>query len=292
MMESEWTERAGAKINLGLKILGKRSDGYHDILSVVQGIDLADTLHFKSAQHNSMTCTDPDIPCDRDNLVMRALALFSQRAPVFCQTLAVHLEKRIPVGAGLGGGSADAAATLRALNALHDHPFEAEGLRVLASELGSDIPFLMGGGTAVMRGRGEILQPLDWLGDVYYVLVYPDLAVSTAWAYSHVDLTLTDQNPYTTFVNSLSGGCVDCWELMEVMENDFLPVVESAYPIVAMLRSRLEQAGACVTSSSGSGSTVYGLFDDRNAALKAEKKLRARGHRSFLCQPLVSDTCN
>ena len=292
MMESEWTERAGAKINLGLKILGRRSDGYHDILSVVQGIDLADTLHFKSAQHNSMTCTHLDVPCNKDNLIMRALALFSQRAPVFCQPLAVHLEKRIPVGAGLGGGSADAAATLRALNALHDHPFDAEGLRVLAAELGSDIPFLMGGGTAVMRGRGEVLQPLDWIGDVYYVLVYPDLAVSTAWAYSHVDLTLTDQNPYTTFVNSLSGGCVDCWELMEVMENDFLPVVESAYPIVAMLRSHLEQAGACVTSMSGSGSTVYGLFDDRNAALKAEKKLRARGHRSFLCQPLVSDICN
>ena len=104
MAESEWTERAGAKINLGLKILGKRSDGYHDILSVVQGIDLADTLHFKTAQHSSMTCTDPDIPCNGDNLVLQALALFSQRAPVSCQPLAVHLEKRIPVGAGLGGG--------------------------------------------------------------------------------------------------------------------------------------------------------------------------------------------
>ena len=292
MTESEWIERAGAKINLGLKILGKRSDGYHDILSVVQGIDLADTLHFKSAQHSSMTCTDPDVPCNGDNLVLQALALFSQRAPISCQPLAVHLEKRIPVGAGLGGGSADAAATLRALNALHGHPFDAEGLRVLAAELGSDIPFLIEGGTAVMRGRGEVLRPLDWLGDIYYVLVYPDVAVSTAWAYGHVDLTLTDQNPYTTFVNSLSGGCIDCWELTEVLENDFLPVVESAYPIVATLRSHLEQAGACVTSMSGSGSTVYGLFDDRNAALKAEKKLRARGHRSFFCQPLASDTHN
>ena len=124
------------------------------------------------------------------------------------------------------------------------------------------------------------------------MLVYPDVLVSTAWAYGRVDLNLTDQNLYTTFVNSLSGGCVDCWELMEVLENDFLPVVESAYPIVATLRSHLEQAGSCVTSMSGSGSTVYGLFDDRNAALKAQKELRARGHRSFFCQPLVSDTCN
>ena len=293
MTEIEWTERAGSKINLGLKILGKRLDGYHDILSVVQGIDLVDTLHFKSAQQSSMTCTDPNIPCNRDNLVLRTMALFSQRAPVFCQPLAVHLEKRVPVGAGLGGGSADAAATLRALNALHDYPFDTEGLRALAAELGSDIPFLIEGGTAVMRGRGEVLQPLNWRGDVvYYVLVYPGVAVSTAWAYGRADLTLTDQNPYTTFVNSLSGGCVDCWELMEVLENDFLPVVESAYPIVATLRSHLEQAGACVTSMSGSGSTVYGLFDDRNTALKAEKKLRARGHRSFFCQPLVSNKHN
>lgn len=292
MMESEWTERAGAKINLGLKILGKRSDGYHDILSVVQGIDLADTLHFRPAQHSSMTCTDPEIPCNGDNLVLRAMALFSQRAPVSCRPLAVHLEKRVPAGAGLGGGSADAAATLRALNALHDKPLDAEGLRTLAAELGSDIPFLIEGGTAVMRGRGELLEPLSWRGDVYYVLVYPDVAVSTAWAYGRVEPVLTDPNPYTKFVTSLSGGCVDCWELTEVLENDFLPVVESAYPIVATLRSHLEQAGACVTSMSGSGSTVYGLFDDRNAALKAEKKLRAQGHRSFFCQPLVSDTYN
>jgi 4-diphosphocytidyl-2-C-methyl-D-erythritol kinase len=290
MAQNRWTERACAKINLGLKILGKRADGYHDIVSVVQAIDLADVLHFSPAERNAMTCTRADVPCDDDNLVLRALVLFAAQAPVACRPQHVHLEKNIPVGAGLGGGSADAAATLRALNALHDYPFDADGLRALAAQLGSDIPFLIEGGTAIMRGRGERLAPLSCRGEVYYVLVYPDVAVSTAWAYGQVRPILTDQNPYTTFTDSLSGGCVDCWELMEVLENDFLPIVESAYPIVAMLRSHLEQAGACVTSMSGSGSTVYGSFDDRNAALKAEQKLRAQGHRSFFCQPLASDT--
>ena len=290
MAENEWVERAGAKINLGLKILGKRPDGYHEILSVAQGIDLADVLRFRPAERSALTCTVADIPVDGDNLVLRAMALFAQRAPVPCRPFSVHLEKNIPVGAGLGGGSADAAATLRALNALHGSPLDAEDLRALAAQLGSDIPFLIEGGTAVMRGRGEVLEPLGWQGDVWYVLVYPGVAVGTAWAYGQIRAALTDPNRYINFVDSLSGGCVDCWELMEVLENDFLPVVESAYPIVAMLRSHLDRAGACATSMSGSGSTVYGLFDDRNAALKAQRELRAQGHRSFFCQPMASDT--
>jgi 4-diphosphocytidyl-2-C-methyl-D-erythritol kinase len=143
------------------------------------------------------------------------------------------------------------------------------------------------GGTALMRGRGEDLQVLQWSGNLFYLLFYPQIAVGTAWAYARVQATLTENNPYLNFIVSLSGGCIDHKELLEVLENDFLPVVEGAYPIVAMLRSRLDQAGACASSMSGSGSTVYGIFDDRNAALRAQNELRAQGHRSFFCQPLA-----
>jgi 4-diphosphocytidyl-2-C-methyl-D-erythritol kinase len=284
-----WVERACAKINLGLKILGKRPDGYHEICSLVQCVDLADELHFEPADRNILTCSDSSIPTNGDNLVLRAMTLFADELQSEYRPHRVHLEKNVPVGAGLGGGSADAAATLRALNTLHGDPFDAGVLRVLAARLGSDIPFLIEGGTAVMRGRGEDLQPLEWRGDVFYVLVYPNVAVSTAWAYARVKPALTDNNPYLRFVDSLSGGCIDCRDLLEVLENDFLPVVDGAYPIVATLRSHLDQAGANVTSMSGSGSTVYGIFDDRIAALKAQRELRALGYRSFFCQPLVSE---
>jgi len=289
MKGEKWIERACAKINLGLKILGKRSDGYHEICSIVQCVDLADELHFAPADCNILTCSDPSIPTDDDNLVLRAMTLFADELQSAYRPHRVHLEKNVPVGAGLGGGSADAAATLRVLNILHDNPFDAVTLRALAAQLGSDIPFLIEGGTALMRGRGEDLQPLQWRGDVFYVLVYPDVAVSTAWAYAQARPALTDNNPYIRFVDSLSGGCIDWRDLLEVLENDFLPVVDGAYPIVATLRSHLDQAGANVTSMSGSGSTVYGIFDDRIAALKAQRELRAHGHRSFFCQPLASE---
>ena len=282
-------ERAFAKINLGLKILAKRPDGYHEICSVVQSIDLADILRFERADHNSLICSDPAIPTDESNLVLRAMALFAEQMRDAYRPYRVHLEKNVPVGAGLGGGSADAAATLRALNILHGNPLDAEALRALAAQLGSDITFLIEGGTALMRGRGENLQSLQWRGDVFYLLVYPDIAVSTAWAYAQAKPILTDNNPYLRFIDSLSGGCVDCRDLLGVLENDFLPVVDGAYPIVATLRSHLDQAGACATSMSGSGSTVYGIFDDRIAALKAQRELRAHGHRSFFCQPQASE---
>ncbi len=289
MQGEGWVERACAKINLGLKILGKRPDGYHEICSLVQSIDLADVLRFERAEQNGLTCSDPEIPTDGTNLVLRAMALFADQLQDGYRPYRVHLEKNVPVGAGLGGGSADAAATLRALNILHGNPLDAEALRALAAQLGSDIPFLIEGGTALMRGRGEKLQPLQWRGDVFYVLVYPNIAVGTAWAYAQVKPILTDNNPYLRFIGSLSGGCVDCRDLLEVLENDFLPVVDGAYPIVATLRSHLDQAGACATSMSGSGSTVYGIFDDRIAALKAQRELRAHGHRSFFCQPQASE---
>ena len=289
MQGEGWVERACAKINLGLKILGKRPDGYHEICSLVQSIDLADVLRFERAEQNSLICSDSTLPTDDSNLVLRAMALFAEQMRDAYRPYRVHLEKNVPVGAGLGGGSADAAATLRALNILHDSPLDAEALRALAAQLGSDIPFLVEGGTALMRGRGEDLQSLQWRGDVFYVLVYPDVVVSTAWAYAQAKPILTDNNPYLRFIDSLSGGCVDCRDLLGVLENDFLPVVDGAYPIVATLRSHLGQAGACATSMSGSGSTVYGIFDDRTAALKAQLELRAHGHRSFFCQPQASE---
>jgi 4-diphosphocytidyl-2-C-methyl-D-erythritol kinase len=278
-------EEAHAKINLGLKVLGRRPDGYHEMRSIVQSLDLADALYFRPAAENGLTCSEERLSCGPDNLVRQALELFNARLRQKPRPFHIHLEKNVPWGAGLGGGSADAAATLRGLNRLHGAPFSPSELRLMGSCLGADVPFLIEGGTALMSGRGDELQPLRWEGEVFYVLVYPGVEVSTAWAYAQIRPSLTDENPYLSFIASLSGGRVDCEALFEVLENDFQPVVERAYPIVAQLRSHLDRSGARTCSISGSGSTVYGIFDDRNAAYQVQQELQARGHRSFLCGP-------
>ena len=288
MDEIELVEKARCKINLGLKVLRRREDGFHEISSIAQSVDLADTLQFRRSPAPGLTCTDPTLPVGADNLVLRAAALFNARLPQSPQAWHIHLEKQIPVGAGLGGGSADAAAVLRGLNRLNGNPFAAVELHALAAQLGSDVPFQVVGGTALMQGRGERLEGLAWRGEVFYVLVYPEVEVSSAWAYGRVGVGLTPESPYLKFTNSLkikSGGCVDHALLFRVLENDFLPLIERTYPIVAQLRAVLEATGALACSMSGSGSTVYGVFDDRTAAYQAQQRLQAKGYRSFLCRP-------
>ena len=288
-MESLLVEKAYAKINLGLKVLGRRPDGYHEILSVAQCVDLADVLYFEPASSDQLTCSLDSLLTGPDNLVCRAVDAFRARLARPPQSFRIHLKKNIPIGAGLGGGSADAAAALRALNRFYDQPFSNAGLCQIAATLGSDIPFLVEGGTALLRGRGEILENLSWESAVFYVLAYPEVEISTTWAYKQLGQSgpiLTENTPYFNFVVSLSGGCVDHDGLFEVLENDFTPAVNRAYPIVAELRSQLDRAGARTTSMSGSGSTVYGIFDDRKTASQAQSALQRQGCRSFLCQPV------
>ena len=174
---------------------------------------------------------------------------------------------------------------------LYDQPFSNADLCQIAATLGSDIPFLVEGGTALLRGRGEILEELSWEGAVFYVLAYPDVEISTAWAYGQLGSILTEDSPYFNFIVSLSGGCVDHDRLFEVLENDFMPAVDRTYPIVAELRSQLDRVDARATSMSGSGSTVYGVFDDRKTASQAQSALQRQGCRSFLCQPVSSGKC-
>ncbi len=285
-MEGLLVEKAYAKINLGLKVLGCRPDGYHEILSVAQCVDLVDVLYFESASSDQLTCNLDSLLTGPNNLVCRAVDAFHTRLDRPAQSFHIHLKKNIPIGAGLGGGSADAAAALRALNRFYDQPFSNADLRQIAATLGSDIPFLVEGGTALLRGRGEILEDLSWEGAVFYVLAYPEIEVGTAWAYNQLGSILTENTPYFSFVVSLSGGCVDHDRLFEVLENDFTTAVDRTYPIVAELRSQLDRVGARATSMSGSGSTVYGIFDDRKTASQAQSALQRQGCRSFLCQPV------
>ena len=167
-------EIAPAKLNLGLRILGRRPDGYQDIVSVLLTVDLCDRLVFTPAPpgETRVFCDNPDLPGGPENLVHRAVEIL-RRATGAGHGVRVDLNKRIPMGAGLGGGSSNAATALRALDRLWGLDLRPERLAALAAELGSDVPFFLTGGTAVVTGRGERIRPVDWEGDFWYVLVYP-----------------------------------------------------------------------------------------------------------------------
>ena len=278
-----FVEMAYAKVNLGLKILGTREGGFHDLVSICQTVDLSDRLEFFAASSDGMSCSASELAND-DNLVMRALRLCREQLKGNNRPVHIHLEKRIPVGAGLGGGSADAAAVLRAMAAITGAQPSIDTLATWGASLGSDVPFLVRGGTAVMRGRGDIVEPVSCERFVY-VIAYPGVAIDTAWAFAQLRCSkLTPISAYARFVGSLGGGRVDADRLVELIENDFQPIVERAKPIVAETREQLLAAGAAIASLTGSGSAVYGIFDDRTAAASAHSQLTAKGIRSFHCR--------
>lgn len=253
---------APAKINLWLQVLGIRHDGYHELRTMFQSIALHDTLTVRAERGPfRLTCDDPACPADSTNLVWRAAAelwtaLGRRGAP---RDVAVHLVKRIPVQAGLGGGSSDAAATLRALAAL----WRANDARVreVARSLGADVPYFLEGGTVLGLDRGDLLFPLADLPLAWVVLVLPDFGVSTKEAFGWWDGRRGDQ-PH--LLNDLQA-----------------PVVER-HPEIGRIVRRLDRAGARPSAMSGSGSAVFGLFERRVDAARAALALGGRGRRTVL----------
>ena len=262
--------RALAKINLELRVLGKRADGYHELRTIFQTISLADTidLAFTAGPKTVIEIEDPLQLAD--NLAVRAarLALETMKARGRVQ---IRLVKRIPMGAGLGGGSSDAAAVLLALPVLAGKAVPWPVLARLAAELGSDVPFFLMGGTAVGIGRGTELFPLPDTPSRPGLLAVPDVHVSTAEAYRLLSPRLTsesEQNKIFSFqALALAGG------VSETGCNDFEAVVMELYPRLALLKKRLERAGAAPAMMSGSGSAVFGLFRTRDQAVRARNQL-------------------
>jgi 4-diphosphocytidyl-2-C-methyl-D-erythritol kinase len=235
--------QAYAKINLGLRVTAKRGDGFHDIETIFQTISLHDTLTFTPAEALTLTCDAPEIPVDETNLVLRA-ARAAGAPPV-----AIALQKRIPAGGGLGGGSSDAAATLRALGRPDPE---------IALTLGSDVPFFLLGGTAYATGRGERLVPLPSLAGVPLILVFPRERVATARAYA----MLRRFSPPLGLERVRAMIDDDLFAHATELVNDFEEPVFAELPHLAALKTRLYELGARWAGMSGSGSTIVGAFRD------------------------------
>jgi 4-diphosphocytidyl-2-C-methyl-D-erythritol kinase len=262
--------RALAKVNLDLRVLGKRPDGYHELRTIFQTISLADTmdLAFTGGRRTIVEIQDPlQLP---DNLAVRAARLALEAMRVSGR-VEIRLIKRIPTGAGLGGGSSDAAAVLLALPVLAGKALPFPVLVGLAAELGSDVPFFLSGGMAVGIGRGTELFPLPDTPSRPGLLAVPDVHVSTAEAYRCLSPRLTtesEQNKIFSFQSVASAGGVS-----ETGCNDFEAVVMEQYPRLRLLKKRLERAGAAPALMSGSGSAVFGLFRTREQAARARNGL-------------------
>ena len=250
---------AHAKINWSLRITGRRADGYHDLETLFQTISLHDTLTITPAERLSLTCDDPAVPTDETNLVLRAAKLAGS-PPV-----AIHLEKRIPAGGGLGGGSSDAAATLVALGAP-----SAE----LALQLGSDVPFFLVGGTAYATGRGEVLTQLRRAAPIPLLLLLPEERVMTAEAFR----LLRRFSPPIGVERYRAMLDDDLFDHAAELINDFEQPIFEKLPRLRALKSRLLDAGAAWAAMSGSGSTIVGAFRSqsvRDEAMNAFTDVRA-----------------
>ncbi|MCL5098255.1 MAG: 4-(cytidine 5'-diphospho)-2-C-methyl-D-erythritol kinase [Candidatus Omnitrophica bacterium] len=254
------------KINLLLNILGKRTDGYHEVETVLYPVFFCDRLHFeKGGQGIQFSCTHPDLPADSTNLVWRAASLFLQ-ATRPGNGIRIHLEKNIPLGAGLGGGSSNAATTLLALNDLFDHPMTEPQLRAMARDLGADVPFFLQNKPALGTGRGEQIAPIECfpaLRNAHLLLIHPGFGISTAWAYQQL----------ARFPGAFNGEPGRARRLIALLESGDLtsagPAFYNAleapafakYPILALFQESLQDHGAAVARMSGSGSTIFAIFD-------------------------------
>ena len=261
--------RACAKLNLGLRVLYKRPDGYHELRTVFQTISLADILDVSFVRARKTTVAMEGAPEIPDNLVEKA-ALLAMEAMRIHGDIKFSLKKNIPSGAGLGGGSSDAAAVLLALPVLAGKVIPPERLSTLAAQLGSDVPFFLQGGTALGLGRGEEIYPLPPQRARYALVVSPGVHSSTAEAYRGVSERLTSialQNKLQSFQRSLwNSGVRVCMD-----DNDFEPVVFARHPELRKIKTRLLRAGATAAAMTGSGSSLFGIFQDAATLERAQQ---------------------
>jgi 4-diphosphocytidyl-2-C-methyl-D-erythritol kinase len=249
-----------AKVNFGLRILGKRPDGYHAIETIFQMLDLCDWLTFRPHGAGSvrLTCDTPALPTDASNLVVRAAKLLQDEMHVR-QGVDITLDKSIPIAAGLGGGSSNAALVLLVLNRLWRVNCPITTLYALAGQLGSDVPFFLDGPTALAEGRGDVLSPTSPLPPLRGLLLNPGFGISAGWAYSqfrgHPSATAL---PISTVLQALRQH--DFASLAGAMVNDLEPGVVATYPVIREMQDTLRALGASLTFMSGSGPTVGGLF--------------------------------
>ena len=320
------TLKTPAKINLFLHVKGKRSDGYHDIITVFQMIDLWDQIVLKRSQNLDVICSNPEIPSGQENLIYKAMLKIKEHSG-YKHGAKITLIKDIPVAAGLGGGSSDASAALFGLNILWGLGYDNERLKSFGRELGSDIPFFLNGPAAIGYSRGDELIPLANNTDYWFLITNPGIPVSTAWAYSEFSYHQQNLEKNYETLQQVQGALInngdivnnykwigpfsetkieltnmvchikiplpDCFRVERgkiwfLPFNDLEEVVIKRHQIIKQIKEKMVACGALYSLMSGSGSTVFGIFIDRKSAERADKVLHGPGWRSWIVKALKS----
>lgn len=287
--------RAYAKINLYLDVTAKRADGYHDIVSIMQTVDLCDEVNVRVCEDQgsriTLRCDLPELPCDGRNLAYRAAErYFTGQVPCGIE---IDIKKNIPMQAGLAGGSADCAAVLRALNA-HFGKYDEQELLALGASLGADVPFCLVGGTRITRGIGEIMQACVPMPDCALVIARGGEGISTPWAYGALDAKFGDftlqgiasEQRLGRIVGAMEQG--DLAAMSDAMYNIFESVVLPVHEVAATAKKIMLAGGAIGALMSGSGPSVVGIFADENAARAVRDEIAQTGVAAFVCNPINS----
>ncbi len=283
-------EKAYAKLNLTLDVTARRDDGYHELESVMHPVTLCDelTITLGTGEPWQVRADDPAVPTGRKNLCYKAAKAFYAAAGTDPDGLLIEIVKRVPMGGGLGGGSADAAAVLRALNRHEGGRFSEDELKKLALTVGCDVPFCLRSRTCLAQGRGERLTPVSPMPDCYYVLVHPGFEVSTPELYAKLDRIRVPARPKTD--RMLKG--IERGDLREIGVN-LLNVFEYAllpqHPELERIENALDNCGALGTSMTGSGAVMFGLFESFDFAATASMSLMRAGYRTFMATNLPAE---
>ena len=268
------TRKAYAKINLGLDVLRRREDGYHEVKMIMQTVDIYDVLTFVKAPADvfRLSVDSAQIPDDDNNLVLKAARLLFATAGIDAG-VEVTLQKNIPVAAGMAGGSTDAAATLIGLNALYDLRFTTEQLQEIGVKLGADIPYCIMGGTALSQGIGEILRPLPAPPRAHLVIAKPDLMISTKYVYENLHANSLKVHPNIDgMIEALSNR--DLIKMCSLMGNVLETVTEKKNPIITQIKDLMKEQGATGALMSGSGPTVFSIFTEEEKARSCFQKIQ------------------
>ncbi len=277
-----------AKINLGLHISHKREDGYHELETLLQMVSLYDSIELETLPSGiELLCDEPGIPKDHTNLVVQAAHLLLETCSLENkQGVRIRLDKKIPSGAGLGGGSGNAAGVLMGLNVLWDLKLSRENLTLLAAKLGADVPFFLTAPRALGKGRGDEVTPVQAVGKFDILLVYPGFPIATPWVYQNLNLKLTNpQNNISILKKFLSESQVG--KLGKCLFNDLEPLVIQRYPEIQAIKDDLSNLGAKGSLLSGSGSAVFAIFDNPDCAKSAYTKFNKGKWGVFLTETVT-----
>jgi len=272
-MKKTYTYDAPAKINIGLDVIRKREDGYHDLKMIMQTLSLHDTLTFEiengKPYNLTMTCSNKKLPIDDGNLVVKAINMLAEEFSINA-IIKVHLEKRIPVAAGMAGGSTDAAAAFIAVNEIFKLGLSKDDLMKRAVTLGADIPYCILKGTALSEGIGDILTPIAPLKDAYYLIVKPPINVSTGFVYGNLKITAETLHPdIDGIIAAMKEN--DAKTVGSLLGNVLETVTAPAYPVIDEIKQLMLKNGAVGSLMSGSGPTVFGIFENEDTANDACK---------------------